>query len=182
MSKIKVGTKIVFVADIKYVSEKGRITYGAKIGTTGTVESIDLKKKLISVTLDRPMSSRRTRIDNVRPNWIAPIIEKAIELEAPKRKQDNRPDWSAFSYEELGALAQTLGLTWTQTKNENINRMWVINALNKAGVTPPKDREELQDIVKTMLAEMGEELDTELEPSGIELVLEDEGDEAIVNQ
>lgn len=181
MSKIKVGTKIVFVADIKYVSEKGRVTYGAKIGATGTVESIDLKKKLISVTLDRPMSSRRTRIDNVQPNWIAPIIEKAIELEAPKRKQDNRPDWGAFSYEELGALAQTLGLTWTKTKNENINRMWVINALNKAGVTPPKDKEELQGIVKTMLVKMDEEIDTELESSGIELLLEYEDDESIAN-
>lgn len=162
MTKIKVGTRVVFLVDVKVVSEKGRITYGAKIGSTGTVDEIDAKNKLVSVELDRPMSSKRMKIEEVRPSWIAPVIEQPVEIQAPKKKkQEDKPDWSAFSYEELGALAQTLGLTWTQTANTNINRMWVINALNKAGVTPPKDKDELQSIVNTMLAKMDEELDND---------------------
>lgn len=161
MTKIKIGTRVVFLVDVKFVSEKGRITYGAKIGSTGTVGEIDAKNKVVSVELDRPMSSKRMKIEEVRPSWIAPVIEQPVEIHAPKKKQEDKPDWSLFSYEELGALAQTLGLTWTQTANTNINRMWVINALNKAGVTPPKDKDELQSIVNTMLAKMDEELDND---------------------
>lgn len=54
----------------------------------------------------------------------------------PKRKKS---PWKRIPYQDLKKLALENNLTWTETEDERINRMWVINALKRAGVeAPPK--------------------------------------------
>jgi hypothetical protein len=55
-----------------------------------------------------------------------------------RRPKAPKSPWKKFEYSELEKIAKENDLTWTQTEDEKINRMWVIHALKEAGVEAPK--------------------------------------------
>lgn len=54
-----------------------------------------------------------------------------------KRPKIEKSSWRNIPYKDLEALALQNNLTWTVTADEKINRMWVIDALKKAGIQSP---------------------------------------------
>lgn len=138
---IKKGSKVVVLGDIGYETDKGRMQYYARTGSTATVKEVkELKNGKETfynyvIETDRRISSRSATI-TVTAEYIAPVSESPFITGAPEKKSKASP-WKPFSYEELKALATENKLDWNQTGDERINRMWVINALKQANITPP---------------------------------------------
>lgn len=131
------GMRVVFTTDVAYKSEKGRVTYVAKVGITGRIKAVNVKTKTLTVDLDRKLSARKPVLEDVKPTWVAPILEPII-MDAPTRTEDDTPNWKGYDYETLKQIALSYNLEWRETENERINKMWVIAALKQAGIEPPE--------------------------------------------
>ncbi|MNW28224.1 hypothetical protein D3C74_50440 [compost metagenome] len=135
-SVLEIGTPVVFTTDIAFKSSTGRVSYVAKVGITGKVKSVDPRSKKMKIEVDKKLSTRRSEINDVEPEWVA-ALAGPIVLDTPPKAEDTGPSWKGFDYEELKQIATKNNLSWRETKNTRINKMWVIDALKKANVQPP---------------------------------------------
>lgn len=134
-------TRVVFVVDVSFKSTNGRITYAAKVGSTGTIKTAIAggKKTKYVVDLDRKLSAKKASIA-VEEEWVAVIQPEPIVIESPAKTESTEPSWKGHSYETLKEIAQKHNLEWRETENEKINLMWVIAALKKAEIQPPASK------------------------------------------
>jgi hypothetical protein len=131
---VQPGQPVVFLCDVAFKSAAGRISYVARIGSTGKVRTINPDGTMV-VDVDRKLSARRNVVENAQPDWIAAVREN-VTIDEPAKENDG-PSWKGFDYEDLKKIAQHHNLTWRETPNRKINTMWVIDALKKAGIQPP---------------------------------------------
>jgi hypothetical protein len=91
------------------------------------------------ITLAKELNLEWTENDNKGINRMrASMALREHFFPGQKRPKAPKSPWKKFEYKELEKIAKENNLTWTQTEDEKINRMWVIHALKEAEVEAPK--------------------------------------------
>lgn len=68
----------------------------------------------------------------------AAMAIRAAIFPGQRRPRPPKSVWRDFETEELEKLARKHKVNWRETIDEKINRMWLIDALKKANVSPPQ--------------------------------------------
>lgn len=144
MGKIEVGSKVVFLGDIVYKTDKST-RYDAKVGQTGEVKGVtetDSKTFVYEVQLDKTFSTKRALVKDVDGARITPVIEPMVHevQELPKKPKAYKP-WRKFDYEPLVSFAQSHGIDWKRNPNEKVDRMQLVAALKASGIQEPEKLE-----------------------------------------
>lgn len=134
-NSVQPGQPVVFLCEVAYKTGKGRVSYVARIGTTGKVRTINADGTMI-VDVDRKLSARKNVVEAAQPDWVG-VIREAVMIEEQPKTEDTGPNWKGFDYDDLKKIAQHHNLSWRETQSNKINLMWVIDALKKAGIEPP---------------------------------------------
>lgn len=133
--KLKVEQPVVFLCDVAYKSNKGRVSFVARIGTTGKVRAVN-PDGTITIDVDRKLSTRRNVVEAAQAEWLG-LVKDAITIDEPAKMEDTGPNWKGFTYEDLKKIAEHHNLSFRVTPSEKINKMWIIDALKKADIEPP---------------------------------------------
>lgn len=143
-------------ADSKTVSKKGKVS--KKEMNQADIEKAEkLRKEMGYATIEELAQDLKARsaeevitmAKNLGLSWredahvginrmrAAMEIRKAL-FPGERRPRPPKSGWKNFSYEEMVAIAKKHKLTFKETIDDKINRMWVIKALKDAGITPPQ--------------------------------------------